>query len=309
MATEDSGNGAPAAEDAEPKLAISASRQFNAWLAEQELSIGFTTYQAGKVFLIGLRDAERLSVEERTLSRCMGMTATDNSLWITSLYQIWRFENVVPEGKVHDTYDRVFVPKVSYVTGDCDVHDLGVDADGNLIFVNTLFGCLATVSETHSFKPLWRPSFISQLAAEDRCHLNGLAMVDGKAKYVTAVSQSDVADGWRDRRKDGVVVIDVDSNEIVVEGLSMPHSPRFYDGKLWLLDSGTGFSAMWTWIRAHSKGWPSAPVICVECPSTGILRWSAFPSRAGTGLSAGWRWMKGCRSAMRTPGAACMSSI
>jgi len=230
-----------ASSEAEPKLAISASRQFNAWLAEQGLSIGFTTYQAGKLFLIGLRDEERMSIEERTLSRCMGMTASGNSLWISSLYQIWRFENVVPEGKMHDGYDRVFVPKVSYVTGDCDVHDLGVDADGNLIFVNTLFGCLATTSETHSFKPIWRPPFISQLAAEDRCHLNGMAMHEGRPKYVTAVSKSDVADGWRDRREDGGVVIDVDTNDIVAENLSMPHSPRFYDGKLWLLDSGSGY--------------------------------------------------------------------
>ena len=121
------------------------------------------------------------------------------------------------------------------------MHDLGIDADGKLVFVNTLFACLATTSETHSFQPLWRPSFISQLAAEDRCHLNGMAMVDGHPKYVTAVSQSDVADGWRDRRQDGGVVIDIDSNEVVVEGLSMPHSPRFYDGKLWLLDSGSGY--------------------------------------------------------------------
>lgn len=228
-------------QESEPKLAISASRQFNAWLAEQGVSLGFTTYQAGKVFLIGMREEERLSIEERTLARCMGMTVSGNSLWVSSLYQIWRFENVVPGGEVHDGYDRIFVPKVSYVTGDCDVHDLGIDADGNLIFVNTLFGCLATLSETHSFKPVWRPPFISQLAAEDRCHLNGMAMLDGRPKYVTAVSQSDVADGWRDRRRDGGVVLDVDSNEVVVSGLSMPHSPRFYDGKLWLLDSGSGY--------------------------------------------------------------------
>lgn len=241
MASTGSTDTPSAGDEATPKLAISASRQFNAWVAEQGLSIGFTTYQAGKLFLIGLRDEERLSIEERTLARCMGMAVSGNSLWVSSLYQIWRFENAVPEGQEHDGYDRMFVPKVGYVTGDCDVHDLGVDADGKLVFVNTLFGCLATTSETHSFRPLWRPPFISQIAAEDRCHLNGMAMVDGRPKYVTAVSQSDVADGWRDRRQDGGVVIDVDSNEIIVSGLSMPHSPRFYDGKLWLLDSGTGY--------------------------------------------------------------------
>jgi len=95
-------------------------------------------------------------------------------------------------------------------------------------------------SETHSFKALWRPPFIGKLAAEDRCHLNGLAMKDGRPAYVTAVSKSDAADAWREHRADGGVVIDVDSNEIVARGLSMPHSPRWHRGKLWLLNSGTG---------------------------------------------------------------------
>ena len=237
--------GAPAIENAEtadpPKLEITTSRQFNAWLAEQSLGLAFTTYQAGKLFLLGLRADGRLSIEERTVARCMGMVAQGDSLWVSSLYQIWRFENVVPAGQAHDGYDRIYVPKVSHVTGDCDIHDMALDAEGRLIFVNTLFGCLASLSDSHSFKPVWRPSFVSQLAAEDRCHLNGLAMVEGRPKYVTAASRSDVADGWRDRRDSGGVVIDVESNEIVAEGLSMPHSPRFHDGKLWLLNSGTGY--------------------------------------------------------------------
>jgi uncharacterized protein (TIGR03032 family) len=144
------------------------------------------------------------------------------------------------QGEQQDGYDRLYVPQVGNTTGDLDIHDMAVDADGSLVFVNTLFGCLATLSETHSFKPLWRPPFISKLAAEDRCHLNGLAMKDGRAAYVTAVGQSDVVDGWRDLRANGGVVIDVNNNEVVAGGLSMPHSPRWHQGKLWLCNSGTG---------------------------------------------------------------------
>jgi uncharacterized protein (TIGR03032 family) len=101
----------------------------------------------------------------------------------------------------------------------------------------TAFGLALLV---YSFKPLWRPPFISRLAAEDRCHLNGMAMVDGEPVYVTAVSRSDVSDGWRDRRADGGILIRVADGEIVAEGLSMPHSPRLHDGRLWLINSGTG---------------------------------------------------------------------
>ena len=223
-----------------PSLELTTSRQLTSWMAEQKVSLAFTTYQAGKLFFLGLQADGRLSVFERNLERCMGLTASGSSLYATSLYQLWRFENALEAGQSSEGYDRVYVPQVGYVTGDLDVHDIALDDSGRLVFVNTLFGCLATVSETHSFVPLWQPPFLSKLAAEDRCHLNGLALRDGRPAYVTAVSESDVADGWRDKRADGGCVIDVAADEVVVRGLSMPHSPRWHRGRLWLHNSGTG---------------------------------------------------------------------
>jgi uncharacterized protein (TIGR03032 family) len=153
---------------------------------------------------------------------------------------VWKFENVAQPGELHDGYDAVYVPQVGNTTGDLDIHDMAIDGKGQLIFVNTLFGCLAKLSSTHSFVPIWRPPFISKLAAEDRCHLNGMAMENGAPKYVTAVGKSDMADGWRGHRRDGGIVIDVTTNEIVLAGMSMPHSPRIYRDKLWLHDFGNG---------------------------------------------------------------------
>ena len=224
----------------QPKFELLASRGFPAWLAQQCVSLAFTTYQTGKLFLIGLQPNGRLSVFERTFNRCMGLCANAQTLWMSSLYQLWRSENVLEPGQLAAGYDRLYVPQVGYTTGDLDVHDIAVDSDGRVIFVNTLFGCLATISEQVSFVPLWQPPFLSKLAAEDRCHLNGLALEDGRPRYVTAVNQSDVADGWRDRRRDGGCLIDVASNQIVLSGLSMPHSPRLYSKRLWLLESGSG---------------------------------------------------------------------
>ena len=226
-------------------IELNASRYFTAWLYEQNLSLVFSTYQGGKIFFIGLQSNGKMSVFERSFERCMGLHATENTIWLSSLYQMWRLENILEPGQFQNGYDCLYVPQMSYITGDLDIHDLVV---GNWkdtvvdrpIFVNTLFSCLATLSSTHSFTPLWKPSFISRLAVEDRCHLNGLAMVDKKPKYVTLIGQSDVADGWRDWRNDGGCVIDVESNEVVVSGLSMPHSPRWYRQKLWLLNAGTG---------------------------------------------------------------------
>lgn len=223
-----------------PRLEISASRQFTSWIREQASSLAFTTYQAGKVFLLGLDTDGKMSVFERTFERSMGLWGDASTLYLSTLYQIWRFENALQSGQLHQGYDALYVPQVGYTTGDVDVHDIAVDHSGRLLFVNTLFSCLATVSITHSFKPLWKPPFISKLAAEDRCHLNGLALRDGQPHYVTCVSRSDVADGWRDRRQHGGCIIDMPSNELVLSGLSMPHSPRWYRDRLWVLNSGTG---------------------------------------------------------------------
>jgi len=225
------------------KFALSASRHFSEWLAGTGGSLAFTTYQAGKLFLLGVRPDGRLSVFERTFARSMGLAASADgrSLLLASQYQLHRFDNVLPPGQADaDGFDAVYAPHAGWVTGDLDVHDVGFGADGRPIFVNTLFGCIAAASDGHSFRPLWKPPFISRLAAEDRCHLNGMATENGRPRYATSVSRSDAADGWRDRRADGGVAIDVESDEIVAEGLSMPHSPRLHEGRLWLLNSGAG---------------------------------------------------------------------
>ena len=229
----------PTAQPAEtPKFEFQCSRQFTSWMAQERLSLVFTTYQVGKVFWLGLQQDGRLEIFNRTFARCMGLHATPQTLYMSSLYQLWRFENSLAPGQTHNGYDRVYVPQAAWTTGDLDIHDISIDAHGRPMFVNTLFSCIAIPSELYSFVPRWRPPFISKLAAEDRCHMNGMAVENGEARYVTCISGSDAADGWRDHRRDGGIVVDVRRNEIVLQGLSMPHSPRLHQGKLWLLDSG-----------------------------------------------------------------------
>jgi uncharacterized protein (TIGR03032 family) len=233
--------GVPLATEEKPWLEVLGSRHVSAWLAEQNVSLALTTYQLGKLFLVGRQVGERFSVFERTFHRCMGLWSDGPTIWMSALYQVWRLENALKSGERHDGYDALYVPRVGHTTGDLDIHDLAVERSGRVVFVNTSFSCLATFSPRYSFQPLWRPPFVSELVPQDRCHLNGLALRDGHAAYVTAVSKSDVADGWRDQRGDGGCVVDVRSNQVVVCGLSMPHSPRFYRGRLWVLDSGSGY--------------------------------------------------------------------
>ena len=231
---------APSAGD-EHWLEVSSSRHFAGWLGEQRVSLAFSTYQAGKLFLVGRNPDGQISVFERTFSRCMGLWADGQTLWMSSVYQLWRFENALRSGMLHNQYDRLYIPRLGYTTGDLDIHDVAVESSGRVVFINTLFGCIATTSLTDSFAPIWQPPFLSKLAAEDRCHLNGLALENGKIRYVTACSASDIVDGWRNHRAAGGIIMDVRSNEIVASGLSMPHSPRIYRDTLYLHNSGTGF--------------------------------------------------------------------
>jgi uncharacterized protein (TIGR03032 family) len=200
-----------------------------------------TTYQVGK--LAAFRAAGgRVSMLLRTFDKAMGLAATADRMALGTRYQVWFLRNdrelatrIPPDGR----HDACYVPRRSHVTGDIQVHELAWAGD-ELWIVNTRFSCLCTLDAEHSFVPRWRPPFVSQLAPEDRCHLNGLALVDGQPKYVTILGESDAPRGWRPEKANGGCLLDVPSGEIAARGLSMPHSPRWHGGRLWLLDSGTG---------------------------------------------------------------------
>lgn len=224
---------------------IYGSPNISGWLAAENVSLAFTTYQAGRLFMVGRKADGTMRAHERHIDHCQGLWTDGETLWTSAKTILWRFRNDLPPGTTAESgADRRFVPREGRVTGAIDIHDIAVGdlGGGRLgpIFVNTAFNCLAARSARASFRMLWKPPFISAVAREDRCHLNGLAMDGARPAFVTAVSRSDVADGWRDRRRDGGVIVDIDSGEIVASGLSMPHSPRLHGGRLWVLNSGRG---------------------------------------------------------------------
>jgi uncharacterized protein (TIGR03032 family) len=223
-----------------PPFEVTTSRHFIDWLTASGDSLAMTTYHSNRLFLVGVKSTGRMSVMNRLFERAMGLAVTPERLLLSARYQLWQFENVLRPDEREGEYDRLYKPHLAWTTGDIDVHDIVFGPDGEPIFVNSLFACIATVDGRHSFRPLWSPPWISKLAPEDRCHLNGLAVENGKPRFVTAVAATDVAAGWREQRRYGGVVVDVESKEIVARGLSMPHSPRLLNGDLWVLNSGTG---------------------------------------------------------------------
>lgn len=211
------------------------------WLARTSVSIALSSYQSGKFYLIGRNPRGGLLVDERLYQHAMGVAVDGRRIFLATQTALVEMASVLSgEQRANEIYDACFVPRRVNIIGGVDAHDVGLDSAGEPVFVATKYNCLARLSLNHNFKPIWRPPFISKLVAEDRCHMNGLAMENGEPAYVTCVSRSDTIDGWRDRRADGGVIVDVRTGDIVTEGLSMPHSPRVHKGRLYVLNSGTG---------------------------------------------------------------------
>ncbi len=222
------------------RFELTTSPHLTSWLDEQHISIALTN--ADHLFLIGLKPDGRLAVATTPFKNCIGLARSGiQTLYLVTDFQIWRLENALPPGQLTDQgCDALYLPQSAYTTGQLGIHDLAVDAHGQIIFVNTMLSCLSLVSETHNFVPLWQPSFIPNLAAVDYCHLNGLAMRDGFPAYVTSVSRDTTESGWREHKRDGGTVTEVMRNQVVLTGLSMPHSPRWYRDTLWLTHAGAG---------------------------------------------------------------------
>lgn len=243
-----------------PAVDVRSSPGLADWLQAQRLSFVFSTYQTGHLVFVGAPRPGVVQTHWRAHRRAMGLWPLSNGLLLANRVQIWRLENMLnPRERANDVFDRVYVPRQAYTTGALDVHELCQDRFGRVVFVNTKYSCLATLSPRDSFAALWRPSFVSALQPQDRCHLNGVALEGGAPRYVTAAGRTDTPGGWREDRREGGVVIDVTDDRVVAEGLSMPHSPRVRAGAVWTLDSGRGQLVRIdpaTGVRETICGWP-----------------------------------------------------
>ncbi|HSQ54776.1 MAG TPA: TIGR03032 family protein, partial [Gemmata sp.] len=204
-------------------------------------SLLVSTYQANKLLVVrALRGG--LSTLVRTFERPMGLAVAGGRLTLGTRNQVWELRDapdIAPRVAPVGQHDACFLPRSCHVTGDIGIHELAW-AGEELLIVSTRFSCLCTLQPEYSFVPRWRPPFITALAAEDRCHLNGLCVVEGKPRYVTALGATNDKDGWRAGKATGGIVMDMHSGEIIARGLCMPHSPRWHRDKLWVLESGTG---------------------------------------------------------------------
>lgn len=209
-------------------------------------TIALSTYQAGKLIFLSARDATALVQLPRNFAKAMGVAedpATDR-LAVACIDRVEVFRNsaalAAHHPKTPGKYDALYMPRATFYTGPLDLHDLHFGADDTLYAVNTRFSCIVEVDDRASFTPVWRPPFVDAIAGDDRCHLNGMAMEAGRPRFVTAFNQGNSAGSWRANITETGIVMDVTTNEVVAEGLAMPHSPTLIGGELYLCESATG---------------------------------------------------------------------
>jgi uncharacterized protein (TIGR03032 family) len=237
------GKSTPELRHAAGKPELTPSPGLAAWLAASGGSLAFSTYQTGRLFFLGSNPDDSLYAQERVVGTAMGLAIDKDKLWVGSREQIWRFSNTGADDIKGQAYDAIYMPRKGYLVGNSNTHDVLADVTFqgqhyDFLYANTQFSCVAAPDEHYTFRPVWVPDFISLLAPEDRCHLNGICAVDGELAYATICGRFDTRLGWKGVKSHGGFVVDMRSNEVVCEGLSMPHSPRWHDGKLWLINSG-----------------------------------------------------------------------
>jgi len=255
------------------------SDSFGPLLRQLGVSLLVTTYQANKLLVVRATQGG-LSLLVRTFEKPMGLAVDARRLAVGTRNQVWLLRNapdiaarVEPAGQ----HDACFLPRSCHVTGDVACHEIAWAGD-ELWMVNTRFSCLCTLHPDYSFVPRWRPRFVTALAAEDRCHLNGLALAEGATagtspapKYVTALGETDARGGWRANKAKGGCLIDVPSGAVVARGLSMPHSPRLHEGRLWLLESGTGRLLLMDAATGHGETVAELPGF-----TRGLAQWGPY---------------------------------
>ncbi|WP_462157484.1 TIGR03032 family protein [Pseudoalteromonas sp. GB56] len=203
------------------------------------ISVMFTTYQADRVVLLNSSDSG-LKCLVRYFPRPMGIALNDDLLAIAMKDQVTTFKQSSKLAFEYPNkpgqYDSIFFPLSVHFTGKIDAHDVSFSNEG-LVVVSTAYNCISKVGGTFGFEPLWKPDFIDEVFPTDKCHLNGMAIDEnGELALATAFSETNVYFGWKQTNQNGLL-FDLRNNTVVCRDLQMPHSPRVFNGDIYLLES------------------------------------------------------------------------
>lgn len=241
---------------------------FVALLEKLGCSLVITNYQSSTVMTFSSLGDGRPVQMFTAFPAAMGLALSGDRLAIAALSEVIVLTNIrklAPSlPKFPGIFDGYFVPRVHYTTGECSLHDMVFDASG-IVAVNTAYSCICRIDGIHNFVPVWQPPWISEIRPGDRCHLNGMAVEQGEIRYATALGTTDVPRGWTERRLDGGVLVEVPSGRVIAHGLCMPHSPRLVDGRLYMIEAGTG-----TLLEVDRAGGARRPIVTLPGFARGL---------------------------------------
>lgn len=211
-------------------------------LEKNSISLIISTYQIGKVIVLSASD-EKIVQLPRTFNGVMGISCDEETISIATNNEVFVCRNSKELAQTYpkspNKYDAIYIPQGKYFTGELAIHDIAYTKEG-LIGINTKFSCLVKIDDKFNFTPIWKPFFIESLDAIDACHLNGMAVDNGEILYVTAFAKTSIEEGWRKNKYTSGLLMDIKKNEILLDNLSMPHSPRVYENYIYLAESAKG---------------------------------------------------------------------
>lgn len=222
-------------------IRCSHSESLPTLLTQLRLSVLISTYQTGHLVVVAAKHG-RLVLTFHQFDRAMGIAVKPGTIAVCTRKEVWfarHAPDIAAKLEPRGDYDACFLARTAHFTDDIQAHEAAW-VGNEFWVVNTLFSCLAALHPSYSFAPRWRPPFVSALRPEDRCHLNGLAVVDGQPRYVTALAQTDSPQGWRAAKATGGCLIDIPTGRSIVSGLALPHSPRMAGDQIFFLHSGHG---------------------------------------------------------------------
>ena len=238
----------PKTEDPGP-LRAAHTPNFPALFRQLGQSLLVTTYQAGKLVMV--RDeGDHLNSHYRAFPAPMGLALANggSKLAIGTTIQVWEFRDVPrrrPPLETNGTHDACYLPRSSHVTGNVLIHEMayGAGEHSGSSTPASLAWPRSTVSRANRAggrRP--SPSWNRRIAATSTAWPWWTASRSTSPRWAKRTKW--LAGG--PTRPGAACLMDVDSNAILCRGLSMPHSPRWYGGRLWVCESGWGRSAMWT---------------------------------------------------------------
>jgi uncharacterized protein (TIGR03032 family) len=218
---------------------VEASPRLRQWLKTRRVCLALSTGESGKIVTLGAGPSG-LTVFDAPCDRPGPLLPAAAGLYVAAQTRLWCFDDALSEGELYQGADRLCLPSQCRPTGTIDIQDLAIEETGRLVVATARFNAVARINSRGDLKPIWRPSFIDGVVREDRCHLTGFCLRDGALAYVTISAASNKKDGWREYKASGGQVIDAVSHRTVAEGLALPHAPRLYRGRLWILERGSG---------------------------------------------------------------------